>query len=309
MARSHNPQEQFEELKRKNRNRLIGATAFVTLGAGVLISALNHQQESSNEIVRVDMPGTPTVLSKAPEVQTEILQPALPQVAQETTPAPTETAKNIPESTQPEKAEKPVVTKTETKKTEKPVVTKTETKKIEKPVVTKTETKKTEKPVVTKTETKKTEKPVVTKTETKKTEKPMVTKTETKKAEKPVVTKTETKKTEKPVVTKTETKKTETTSKTDNKKLSPQEILNGKAGKTAANKTSTIQIGAFSSSQQAETQKAKLAQIGVNAKVHQAQSANGTVYRVRVQAASSAESERIVKRLKDNGFDSISVHQ
>ena len=270
MARSHNPQEQFEELKRKNRNRLIGATAFVTLGAGVLISALNHQQESSNEIVRVDMPGTPTVLSKAPEVQTEILQPALPQVAQETTPAPTETAKNIPESTQPEKAEKPVVTKTETKKTEKPVVTKTETKKIEKPVVTKTETKKTEKPVVTKTETKKTEKPVVTKTET---------------------------------------KKTETTSKTDNKKLSPQEILNGKAGKTAANKTSTIQIGAFSSSQQAETQKAKLAQIGVNAKVHQAQSANGTVYRVRVQAASSAESERIVKRLKDNGFDSISVHQ
>ncbi|MBQ9619500.1 MAG: SPOR domain-containing protein, partial [Neisseriaceae bacterium] len=87
-------------------------------------------------------------------------------------------------------------------------------------------------------------------------------------------------------------------------------ILNGKAGKTVtANKTSTIQIGAFSSSQQAETQKAKLAQIGVNAKVHQAQSANGTVYRVRVQAASSAESERIVKRLKDNGFDSISVHQ
>ena len=226
MARSHNPQEQFEELKRKNRNRLIGATAFVTLGAGVLISALNHQQESSNEIVRVDMPGTPTVLSKAPEVQTEILQPALPQVAQETTPAPTETAKNIPESTQPEKAEKPVVTKTETKKAEKPVATKTETK------------------------------------------------------------------------------------KTDNKKLSPQEILNGKAGKTVtANKTSTIQIGAFSSSQQAETQKAKLAQIGVNAKVHQAQSANGTVYRVRVQAASSAESDRIVKRLKDNGFDSISVHQ
>ena len=265
MARSHNPQEQFEELKRKNRNRLIGATAFVTLGAGVLISALNHQQESSNEIVRVDMPGTPTVLSQAPEVQTEILQPALPQVAQETTPAPTETAQNIPETTQPEKAEKPVVTKTETKKTEKPVATKTETKKTEKPVVTKTETKKTEKPVVTKTETKKAEKPVATKMETK---------------------------------------------KTDNKKLSPQEILNGKAGKTVtANKTSTIQIGAFSSSQQAETQKAKLAQIGVNAKVHQAQSANGTVYRVRVQAASSAESERIVKRLKDNGFDSISVHQ
>ena len=304
MARSHNPQEQFEELKRKNRNRLIGATAFVTLGAGVLISALNHQQESSNEIVRVDMPGTPTVLSKAPEVQTEILQPALPQVAQETTPVFTETTKNIPENTQPEKAEKPVVTKTETKKTEKPVVTKTETKKTEKPVVTKTETKKTEKPVVTKTETKKTEKPVAIKTETKKTEKPVVTKVENKKTEKPVVTKTETKKTEKPVVTKTETKKT------DNKKLSPQEILNGKAGKTVtANKTSTIQIGAFSSSQQAEMQKAKLAQIGVNAKVHQAQSANGTVYRVRVQAASSAESERIVKRLKDNGFDSISVHQ
>ena len=295
MARSHNPQEQFEELKRKNRNRLIGATAFVTLGAGVLISALNHQQESSNEIVRVDMPGTPTVLSKAPEVQTEILQPALPQVAQETTPAPTETAKNIPETVQAKKLEKPVTPKiepkTETKKTEKPVVTKTETKKAEKPVVSKTETKKTEKPVVTKTETKKAEKPVATKTETKKTEKPVVTKTETKKAEKPVATKTETK-------------------KTDNKKLSPQEILNGKAGKTVtANKTSTIQIGAFSSSQQAETQKAKLAQIGVNAKVHQAQSANGTVYRVRVQAASSAESERIVKRLKDNGFDSISVHQ
>ncbi|MBR0129104.1 MAG: SPOR domain-containing protein [Neisseriaceae bacterium] len=243
MARSHNPQEQFEELKRKNRNRLIGATAFVTLGAGVLISALNHQQESSNEIVRVDMPGTPTVLSKAPEVQTEILQPALPQVAQETTPAPTETAKNIPETVQAKKLEKPVTPKIEPK------------------------------------------------TETKKTEKPVVTKTETKKAEKPVATKTETK-------------------KTDNKKLSPQEILNGKAGKTVtANKTSTIQIGAFSSSQQAETQKAKLAQIGVNAKVHQAQSANGTVYRVRVQAASSAESERIVKRLKDNGFDSISVHQ
>ena len=269
MARSHNPQEQFEELKRKNRNRLIGATAFVTLGAGVLISALNHQQESSNEIVRVDMPGTPTVLSKAPEVQTEILQPALPQVAQETTPAPTETAKNIPETVQAKKLEKPVTPKIEPK----------------------TETKKTEKPVVTKTETKKAEKPVVSKTETKKTEKPVVTKTETKKAEKPVATKTETK-------------------KTDNKKLSPQEILNGKAGKTVtANKTSTIQIGAFSSSQQAETQKAKLAQIGVNAKVHQAQSANGTVYRVRVQAASSAESERIVKRLKDNGFDSISVHQ
>ncbi len=119
---------------------------------------------------------------------------------------------------------------------------------------------------------------------------------------------------EKPVTVKPAPKKTEKPVVKPAPKLTPQEILDGKAGKTAAAPSTKsgalIQAGAFVNAQQAETQRNNLAKIGINAKVYRATTAKGEVYRVRIGPfASNEEARRTLDKVKANGFDGILVGQ
>ncbi|MDO5687396.1 MAG: SPOR domain-containing protein [Neisseria sp.] len=115
-----------------------------------------------------------------------------------------------------------------------------------------------------------------------------------------------------PVIVKTEPKPNRPA-----KKLSPQEILDGKAGKTKAQPTtvrntvgSMIQAGAFTSAQQAEVQRERLAKIGIQSKVYRADTAKGEVYRVRIgPIASDAEAQSTLNTLQRNGFDGIVIRK
>lgn len=69
-----------------------------------------------------------------------------------------------------------------------------------------------------------------------------------------------------------------------------------------------IQVGAYRTSNDADAQKAKLALMGLDAKVSERDQAGRTIYRVRLGPfADKAAAERVRTRLEGNGFDNTLV--
>ncbi|MBR5940036.1 MAG: SPOR domain-containing protein, partial [Neisseriaceae bacterium] len=130
---------------------------------------------------------------------------------------------------------------------------------------------------------------------------PVEKKVEPKPAPKPV------EKTEKKPETKPAVKPAEKPQKTPEKtaKPSPKDILEGK---TSGNYF--VQMGAFKTQAQADTQRAKLAQVGISSQIQQGKDKNGnTVYRVRSGSLNKADAEKIRDTAKNHKFDAMIVSQ
>ena len=240
--------EEYEQLKRKNRNRLIGAIVVVA-ALGLLLLAVTDKK-------------TPTT---APEVKIagKPQQPAQPL--------------NLPTGKEEKTAEKPAE--------EKPIVIDSVAQpEPYEPVIDTPEPITTEKPVKQPEKTV-TEKPI------KQPEKPAAEKP---KAEKP--------KTEKAAV---EKKTPEKPAQKQPEKLSPKDILEGKT--TASY---FVQLGAFKTHAQADTQRAKLAQVGISSQIQQGKDKNGNpVYRVRTGTMSKAEADKAASNARAKKFDAMVIKQ
>ncbi len=67
-----------------------------------------------------------------------------------------------------------------------------------------------------------------------------------------------------------------------------------------------VQMGSFNSAEAADTQRAKLAMLGVNARVSQSTGANGqTVYRIQSGRMSRSEAQALTEKLRSNNIDSL----
>ena len=252
--------EEYEQLKRKNRNRLIGAIVVVA-ALGLLLLAVTDKK-------------TPTT---APEVKIagKPQQPAQPL--------------NLPTGKEEKTAEKPAE--------EKPIVIDSVAQpEPYEPVIDTPEPITTEKPVKQPEKTV-TEKPIkqpektVTEKPIKQPEKPAAEKP---KAEKP--------KTEKAAV---EKKTPEKPAQKQPEKLSPKDILEGKT--TASY---FVQLGAFKTHAQADTQRAKLAQVGISSQIQQGKDKNGNpVYRVRTGTMSKAEADKAASNARAKKFDAMVIKQ
>ena len=233
--------EEYEQLKRKNRNRLIGAIVLVAAIALILLAVTDKKTPPQEPEVKIA--GKTQVSEK----------PADLPPPQDTVPPekPAEEAPIIIDTVaQPELPSDPVI---DTTPSDKPITT---------PVEKKVEPKPAPKSV------EKTEKKPETKPAVKPAEKPQKT---PEKAEKP----------------------------------SPKDILEGK---TSGNYF--VQMGAFKTQAQADTQRAKLAQVGISSQIQQGKDKNGnTVYRVRSGSLNKADAEKIRNTAKNHKFDAMIVSQ
>lgn len=240
--------EEYEQLKRKNRNRLIGAIVLVAAIALILLAVTDKKTPPQEPEVKIA--GKTQVSEKPTDLPppTEIVSPEKPA---EEAPIIIDTV------AQPELPSDPVI---DTTPSDKPITT---------PVEKKVEPKPAPKPV------EKTEKKPETKPAVKPAEKPQKT---PEKAEK------QPEKTAKP---------------------SPKDILEGK---TSGNYF--VQMGAFKTQAQADTQRAKLAQVGISSQIQQGKDKNGnTVYRVRSGSLNKADAEKIRDTAKNHKFDAMIVSQ
>jgi len=84
----------------------------------------------------------------------------------------------------------------------------------------------------------------------------------------------------------------------------PADILNGRAGTSTASGadpfTYFVQVGAFARPEDAEAQRAKLAMMGMTAKVTEREQGGRTVYRVRLGPFEKKDDAGIVKDKLDN---------
>ena len=233
--------EEYEQLKRKNRNRLIGAIVLVAAIALILLAVTDKKTPPQEPEVKI---AGKTQVSEKPA--------DLPPPQEETQPEkPAEEPIIIDTVAQPELPSDPVI---DTTPSDKPITTPVEKKVEPKPA-----------PV----------KPI------EKTEKKPETKPAVKPAEKPQKTP---EKTAKP---------------------SPKDILEGK---TSGNYF--VQMGAFKTQAQADTQRAKLAQVGISSQIQQGKDKNGnTVYRVRSGSLNKADAEKIRDTAKNHKFDAMIVSQ
>ncbi|MBR5674964.1 MAG: SPOR domain-containing protein [Neisseriaceae bacterium] len=239
--------EEYEQLKRKNRNRLIGAIVLVAAIALILLAVTDKKTPPQEPEVKIA--GKTQVSEKPADLPhpTEIVSPEKPA----------EEPIIIDTVAQPELPSDPVI---DTTPSDKPITT---------PVEKKVEPKPAPKPV------EKTEKKPDTKPAVKPAEKPQNT---PEKAEK------QPEKTAKP---------------------SPKDILEGK---TSGNYF--VQMGAFKTQAQADTQRAKLAQVGISSQIQQGKDKNGnTVYRVRSGSLNKADAEKIRDTAKNHKFDAMIVSQ
>ncbi|MBR6877187.1 MAG: SPOR domain-containing protein, partial [Neisseriaceae bacterium] len=128
-----------------------------------------------------------------------------------------------------------------------------------------------------------------------------------KQAEKPVSRQPEkqpTKQAEKPAP-KQPIKQAEKPAPKQPEKLSPQDILEGKT--TASY---VVQLGAFKTHAQADTQRAKLAQVGISSQIQQGKDKNGNaVYRVRTGSLNKADADKTVSLAKKHKFDAMIARQ
>lgn len=113
----------------------------------------------------------------------------------------------------------------------------------------------------------------------------------------------------------TETKKTTTAKNTPvvNKNKDKQSAKNTQTApivskSTTSNKSGAIiQAGAFMNATQAESQRARLAQIGIPAQTVRATTAKGDVYRVRIGPMPSQDAQQTLNKLRSHGIDGIMV--
>ncbi|MBR7059041.1 MAG: SPOR domain-containing protein [Neisseriaceae bacterium] len=113
----------------------------------------------------------------------------------------------------------------------------------------------------------------------------------------------------------TETKKTTTAKNTpvvnknkDNKQSAKNTQTAPVVSKSTSNKSGAIiQAGAFMNASQAESQRARLAQIGIPAQTVRASTAKGDVYRVRIGPMPSQDAQQTLNKLRSHGFDGIMV--
>lgn len=86
------------------------------------------------------------------------------------------------------------------------------------------------------------------------------------------------------------------------------DLARAKAGATADPFLYFIQVGAYRTPEDAETQRAKLSLIGLEAKVTEREQAGRTVYRVRVGPFNSKdEADKLQQRLESNGLEAALV--
>lgn len=289
--------EEYEQLKVANRRRLLGAIIVVSFSAILLISALNRHNDADKaqpnvEIATVEQQNIDNSFVNPPEEEfiaseafseiSSVENPTKETIKLENNINQTEEIPNIqPETTTSTEVTAPPanIKQSETKTTEVKEIK--EAKKVEKP-----------KEVAT-------NKTKVDNTQNKKTETKKVAE-QNKQDNKATAKKTN--KEENKTASNKNTKNTE-------KKLTPQEILNGKAGNTVNDPTHlVIQAGAFMNRGQAETQRAKLAQQGIVSQIHSAKTSKGDVYRVRIGPFSSKqEAQKTLDNIHSKGFDGILV--
>ncbi|MBR3426264.1 MAG: SPOR domain-containing protein [Neisseriaceae bacterium] len=243
--------EEYEQLKRKNRNRLIGAIVVVAAVALILLAVTDK---------------------KAPQTAPEVTIAGKPQ--QPIEPLNLPTGKEEPQTEKPATEQEPIVIDSVAQPEPfEPV--------IDTPEPPATVAQKPAQPAAEKTVQKQAEKPVSRQPE----------KQPTKQAEKPAP-KQPIKQAEKPAPKQPE-------------KLSPQDILEGKT--TASY---VVQLGAFKTHAQADTQRAKLAQVGISSQIQQGKDKNGNaVYRVRTGSLNKADADKTVSLAKKHKFDAMIARQ
>ena len=243
--------EEYEQLKRKNRNRLIGAIVVVAAVALILLAVTDK---------------------KAPQTAPEVTIAGKPQ--QPIEPLNLPTGKEEPQTEKPATEQEPIVIDSVAQPEPFEPVTDT-------PEPPATVAQKPTQPVAEKPVQKQAEKPVSKQPE----------KQPTKQAEKPAP-KQPIKQAEKPAPKQPE-------------KLSPQDILEGKT--TASY---VVQLGAFKTHAQADTQRAKLAQVGISSQIQQGKDKNGNaVYRVRTGSLNKADADKTVSLAKKHKFDALIARQ
>lgn len=93
-------------------------------------------------------------------------------------------------------------------------------------------------------------------------------------------------------------------SNTDKNKKTAAEIADAKTSATSGNWIYFLQVGAFREQAEAENTKAKLALLGIEARISEHQADNGTLYRVRVGPFNQLETmNRMRSNLSDNGVN------
>ncbi|MBP3221590.1 MAG: SPOR domain-containing protein [Neisseriaceae bacterium] len=243
--------EEYEQLKRKNRNRLIGAIVVVAAVALILLAVTDK---------------------KAPQTAPEVTIAGKPQ--QPIEPLNLPTGKEEPQTEKPATEQEPIVIDSVAQPEPFEPVTDT-------PEPPATVAQKPAQPAAEKPVQKQAEKPVSRQPE----------KQPTKQAEKPAP-KQPIKQAEKPAPKQPE-------------KLSPQDILEGKT--TASY---VVQLGAFKTHAQADTQRAKLAQVGISSQIQQGKDKNGNaVYRVRTGSLNKADADKTVSLAKKHKFDAMIARQ
>ena len=255
--------EEYEQLKRKNRNRLIGAIVVVAAVALILLAVTDK---------------------KAPQTAPEVTIAGKPQ--QPIEPLNLPTGKEEPQTEKPATEQEPIVIDSVAQPEPFEPVTDT-------PEPPATVAQKPTQPVAEKPVQKQAEKPVSKQPE----------KQPTKQAEKPAP-KQPIKQAEKPAP-KQPIKQAEKPAPKQPEKLSPQDILEGKT--TASY---VVQLGAFKTHAQADTQRAKLAQVGISSQIQQGKDKNGNaVYRVRTGSLNKADADKTVSLAKKHKFDALIARQ
>ena len=84
-------------------------------------------------------------------------------------------------------------------------------------------------------------------------------------------------------------------------KPKPKQVAN-----SGGNGRYIVQMGSYNNPQAADTQRAKLAMLGVNARVTSSKRSDGqTVYRIQSGRLSRAEAQALSERLRGNGIDTL----
>lgn len=92
-----------------------------------------------------------------------------------------------------------------------------------------------------------------------------------------------------------------------------EQVRREQQGKQAENRAAqntggkvVVQMGSFNNAEAADAQRAKLAMLGVNARLSRATGANGqTVYRIQSGRLSREEAQRLSEKLRQNNIDSL----
>ena len=311
---SLNPQDSYEQLKRKNRRRLVGAVAMVAVAAALLLSVLNQNKTPASQQQEVLITGLNTdasaiTVSTGSDVTAASASDA--NLAPGTVLEPQPESDNQAASQATTVAEKPA-----------PVAGSLPPVVVTKPAATPTQ----QVPVQAETRAQtpgssaKPQPSTPTRSET--TSKPE-TKPEIKPETKPAAQPTPPARPATNTATKPPAPKPATSTPG---KLSPQEILNNKAATQVAaapkphpqaildgqksNGKALIQVGAYTNEVQARTVQQKLAAAGVSATISQSETSKGTLYRVRTGTyASRAQAEQNLNRIRAQGLDGMVIGQ